>query len=244
MAKRKRAVCVHHDQASKRIKAGEEGGRPKQDIFHPVLGKYYKKVLTLRAYLILHLPAQSRKRRLSIQTPLPNAKNAVELGRLLDTTLIGIREWVPIDDKEHERSFEQFSQQLSASTIGQSTLAKTHSHAEVMDFAVWLLFNRSYPLLHRPPHILCHGFQRVAPNWRSETRALPTCPSPGLVTTFPNEHFERLKSQIWAEAMKLLGHDSDRISIQLILNCGIFAPIDEISGQLLQLSGKGFLEMA
>lgn len=98
---------------------------------HPVLSSLYPKVSSLRHYLLSRLPTSSKNRRrkisqLGAQRPSPNASATrvvdIELGELLDSTLVGVlsdsgssaaREEAA---KERDKDIESFSQQLPSKT--------------------------------------------------------------------------------------------------------------------------------
>lgn len=108
---------------------------------------------------------------------------------------------------------------------------------QIVDFIIRSQF-RKHPGQHRPPHVLCHGFERAS---RPDPNALqPEAPSSlsGVLRRYPNSHVEIVKGPVWSALLIALGHGGDRIMIELLMNCGIFAPLDTPSGTCYQLSGK------
>jgi len=117
---------------------------------HPVLARLYPDVLSLRHYLLSRLPASSKSRRRKLsqlghqhlrdEGTAPRADD-LELGELLDTTLVGALPTIAAEKreeaaKERDRDIESFSQQLplttSASTFKagyflQSEVSRSHS---------------------------------------------------------------------------------------------------------------------
>jgi hypothetical protein len=101
-------------------------------IEQPVLQRFYPRLLTLRHYLLSVLPKSSRNRRRKLThlgRPIASSEATsicepdVELGQLLDSTVIGERETTKVDveerlTKERIRDIETFTQQLSPAITG------------------------------------------------------------------------------------------------------------------------------
>jgi len=49
-----------------------------------------------------------------------------------------------------------------------------------------------------------------------------------------------LKSSPWPQILALMGKKGQRMMIDLILDCGIFVPVESGHGNYFQLSGKYF----
>jgi telomerase reverse transcriptase len=128
--KRKRSSNANGTPRKKAKRAAKETAPPGLD--HPVLRHHYSQVLTLRQYLLAQLPLSSKNRRRRIsqlgQTP-PAQDDAstrdadIQLGQLLDSTLIGcLQNAVPEDVdqelKDRKREIESFTQQRSQSISG------------------------------------------------------------------------------------------------------------------------------
>ncbi|KAF2185025.1 hypothetical protein K469DRAFT_577492 [Zopfia rhizophila CBS 207.26] len=96
---------------------------------HPVLRRLYPEVVSLRHYLLSRLSSCSKNRRrkisqLGLSEPCRDATTTqsvdVELGRLLDSTLVGVSHKTIAasrDESARTRELESFSQQLSGSTF-------------------------------------------------------------------------------------------------------------------------------
>jgi telomerase reverse transcriptase len=107
---------------------------------------------------------------------------------------------------------------------------------QIVDFVIWLLFRRS--VSHKPPHLLCHGFQRAAHTNRAHNEdADPTSSIPGLVTRSPNSHVRTLKEPTWCRLHALLGPGGDRIIMDMLLKCAVFCLVDGGTANYSQLSG-------
>lgn len=113
---------------------------------------------------------------------------------------------------------------------------------EIVDFALWLLFHRIHRSSHRPLHILCHGYQRShAQIINDEQIALPGIP--GIVLHYPNSHVGTLKSRPWSDLLNLLGKDGEQIMLEMILECGIYVPVESGKGNYYQLSGAPMTDL-
>lgn len=87
--RQRRRLSNHHQQSAEAVK-------------HDLLAQYYPKILTLRQYLLDHLPTSSKLRRRKIEALGTNVSAAdeaerdnedsvrVQLAKLLDTTLVGL----------------------------------------------------------------------------------------------------------------------------------------------------------
>lgn len=185
------------------------------------------------------------------------------LSKLLDETLVcPASPGTPSDPLRHRRDFEEFSQRTgftagSSSGPGRSSLSEVISYhgivalswqimpqfrfadqkLQVVNFAIWKLFHRAYPNEHRPPHILCHGYQRVrGPRQNDDGLCAAGC-IPGIVAHFPNGNVETLKSGVWSNMLGLLGKDGDAILLDMLLDCALFTKIESGRGNYSQLSG-------
>lgn len=101
-------------------------------IEQPVLQRFYPRLLTLRHYLLSVLPKSSRNRRRKLaQLGRPVASNKatstcepdIELGQLLDSTVIGEHQTAKTNDeeqltRERIKDIETFTQQLSPAVTG------------------------------------------------------------------------------------------------------------------------------
>ncbi|KAF2810104.1 uncharacterized protein BDZ99DRAFT_304375 [Mytilinidion resinicola] len=215
-----------------------------QSVVHPVLQRLYPQLHTLRQYLLSWLPASSKKRRRRIEqlglspdaTASPGEDAA--LGLLLDTTLIGLpkADQSEADKDALARDMESFSQQLPESTLFLSSNPGHFLQPETVDFVIWLLFKR-HPSSHRPPHLLCYAFQRASVQGQNGL-ALGAAPGiPGILSHAPNTYVDTVKGPLWCKLHSHLGQGGDRIMIDLLLDCGIFRPLQGQNGNYVQISG-------
>ena len=111
------------------------------------------------------------------------------------------------------------------------------TNPKTVDFVIWLLFKR-HSSSYRPPHLLCHGFQRASVRGQNGL-ALSAAPGiPGILPHYPNSYVETIKGHLWCRVHSLLGQGGDRIMMDLLLDCGIFCCLDEESRNYYQLSGQ------
>lgn len=101
-----------------------------------------------------------------------------------------------------------------------------------MNFTIWLLFSRSKASSSygRIQHLLCQGYRKDNISRPSEI--------PGVCETHKSSHVLSITSWPWTHVLPLLGKARERMMIDLILDCGIFLPIENASGSYYQLSGK------
>lgn len=246
MAKRKRSRPCEENR--KRAKVEEVTINP---VKHPALGLYYRDILTLRDYLLSKLPTTSKARRRKIVSVLPDTANFYHkdqetstlsqnghcLFKLLNTTLVcTVHKQTPRTDSSRIKDFEAFSQHVSP-TAGSSVGGSTSSLSDLVDFAIWLLFHKTHRHAHRPPHILCHGFQRASNPRQINEDHCAMAGIPGIVSHYPNTNVNALKGSSWTEILGLLGQEGDRIMLDLVLDCGIFVACNEGLGNYYQLSG-------
>ncbi|KAI9832402.1 MAG: hypothetical protein M1819_004390 [Sarea resinae] len=210
---------------------------------HPVLSLYYHQVFSLRKYFLSRLPASSRARRKKIAT-LGRQEFEKPLADLLDSTLVGIRETQGGSENFKAADVAAYSQQQLASTVANSLGSGSSSQSEVIDFAIWLLFNRKSRGANRPPHLLCHGYQRSAFAPRRIHSHNPVESIPGLVSHSPNPYVDTVKSSLWGDMLSLLGKEGERLMIDLVLDCGIFSPVSKGIGNFYQISGVPLSELS
>ena len=194
----------------------------------PTLCLYYVQILTLRNHLLSKLPPTSKIRRRRI---------ASADDPIFDRTLVCIRDVrKQSSDLVRARDFEAFSQRISL-TAGSSGGARS-SQSELIDFTIWRLFNRNHHHAHRPPHMLCHGYQRVNNLRQPDEDQCAIAGIPGLVSYYPNSNVDLLKGAAWTGVLNLLGKEGDQIMLDILLDCGLFVAIDEGQGNYYQLSGR------
>lgn len=195
---------------------------------HPTLDLYYVETTTLRDFLLSKLPSTSKTRRRKI-TSTEN--------EYLDSILVSKKDEHQVTAKPFpSKDFEAFSQQINPTAISSIGDVST-SQPDLVDFAIWLLFNRIHRHAHRPPHMLCHGYQRANTPQRSNEDHCALRGIPGLVSHYPNSNVNTLKDATWTEVLGLLGHEGDSIMLDLLLNCGVFSLVVGGRGNHYQLSG-------
>ncbi|VUC33904.1 unnamed protein product [Clonostachys rosea] len=196
-------------------------------------------VQTLRHHLLSQLPSASRLRRKKI-TALTARDALTEIeGRvaaLLDTALICTR--VPPARKSETgdirwEQWKNFSQKGDESYVSISdTRSAKQSQTEILEFVVWLLFNREKSTNTQPCHVLCNGFDVKPGNGDKGTTSIP-----GIYSRFPSSSFEALKEAPWPEVLALLGQSGERLMIDLLLDYSLFVTVDAGHGNFYQLSG-------
>ena len=224
MGKKRKRASSSQLRSQKRVKPTNKQGC----LYHPTLCLYYSQVFTLREYLLSRLPKSSRSRRRRVVAGDDD---------LFEKT------WVCLRGNEEARSptlrsqdFEVFSQQVSL-TAGSSIVEGSTSQSDLIDFAIWLLFHKIHRDVHRPPHILCHGYQRAAnPRQGNESHGA-LVGIPGIVSHYPNGNVDILKNGSWTGLLALLGQEGEPLMLELALDCGLFTQVDEGKGNFVQLSG-------
>lgn len=111
---------------------------------------------------------------------------------------------------------------------------------KIVDFSIWLLFSRDRRGAARPKHLLCDGFRKsTGLNVQRQGDSAGDKPSiPGLFPVFRNHHADTLKRTPWPEMLVLLGKAGERIMVNLLMDCGVFAAVSAGTGNMWQLSGK------
>ncbi|KAF2766008.1 hypothetical protein EJ03DRAFT_391235, partial [Teratosphaeria nubilosa] len=241
--KRKRAQNRADRCTSKRVRYDANA---ELHLTAPLLRQYYPNVTTLRQYLASRLSKASRKRRkrllrLSGQDSQDSEPGDDALAKLLDTTLVGAFNHVgEAVDETIARDISIFTQQISDSTTEISPTQGALKQSEIVDFVIWLLFRRT-PAIRRPTHLLCHGFSRTSMVGNGDD--LETIPNvPGVATAGRNEHIQILKGPQWSSLPAVVGSGAERILSNMLVDCGIFAPIED-SSNLNQICGVPMSEL-
>ncbi|CRG91151.1 telomerase reverse transcriptase [Talaromyces islandicus] len=235
-----------------------DGGSRRSTQSHPVLSRYYPRVVSLREYLLEELPSNSKARRRRIASlgkprdkDVERAANGdsnesdKDLAALLDQTLIGAFKNAASAAvvEARQRDFAAFTQSEERSLLCTDT-GPCSPQAEVVDFAIATIFNRTTGPDRKPRHVLANGFQRVT---RKQILDYGIGPMdfnvPGLVPQFPNHHVAALKKAPWTDLLGLLGVNGDDIMIGLLLDCGIFCCVDEGKSAFHQISGVYLSEL-
>ncbi|OXV06383.1 hypothetical protein Egran_05849 [Elaphomyces granulatus] len=262
----KRAKAPPNGPGKEGKKVGEATRTPGD---HPVLSRYYSRVVTLRQYILDRLQSCSRSKRKRIalfgkkpnmeasastarivldstvgREPQLNGKNVQSIAGLLDSTLVGVVHDASQGIQERrQREFATFAHQSqNRSSPANSDAASLQG--EIVDFVISNLFNRNFSSYRKPQHILVHGFQRAAPSLFApqECGALPIT-IPGVAMQYPNQNVTALKSAPWTDVLALLGQSGGDIMISLLLDCGIFSCLDRVKRIYYQISGVPLSEL-
>ncbi|PNS20562.1 hypothetical protein CAC42_6012 [Sphaceloma murrayae] len=239
--KRKRAK---HGQvaARKRLKVAQSSAAIHEQKLPDasVLRPYYVQLETLRSYLCRQL-SKKRAKILDDATRCsdPLSPNS-QLRSLLDRTLVGSfdKRSEGSHDIRHGPELKAFSQRRSASV---STASLTPSQQvplpDIVDYCVWSLF-RKHARTSYPPHVLCHGYVRSAAAGQHVPYEIH-----GLVSHNPNQYVAQFKTKPWTELPQLLGGNADKILVSLLLDCGIFTPLEPLQKNWIQISGVPLTEL-
>lgn len=138
---RKRKRCASSNgQAAKRLKLQPMNAAPIRNTSHPVLDRYYIQVYTLRQFVLSRVPNISKRReRLLTRGHATATENATQLdldttaaSKLLDSVLVGAND-VLLDGHDRTEEFQQYTQQLSASTASSIFGQASVSYSEVIN---------------------------------------------------------------------------------------------------------------
>ena len=113
---------------------------------HPVISLYYRQVVTLREYLLEHLPVTSKSRRRRIlagsRADDPASQTSQTLAHLLDSTLVGVlKESSPTLNSERQKEYLSFTQSQSRSILVSTDTGPTCPQSEVRP---WVPSNLTY----------------------------------------------------------------------------------------------------
>ncbi|RMD43955.1 hypothetical protein DV735_g1255, partial [Chaetothyriales sp. CBS 134920] len=202
-----------------------------------LLARYYPTVVSLKDFILRRLPPSCRVKRKKIETV-----SSASVHSLLNTTLVGIlTESDPATQKLHATQLTAFTQSQRASAkkhSSGSTSSQTCSLAEVVDYAVWSLFQRGPRAYGKPRHLLCNGLQRASPAGRNKSDDnSDSLVCTGIVRQHPNPNIDSLKTAPWLDLFSLLGSHADAIFINLLLDCAIFISLSGGSQNYYQMSG-------
>ncbi|KAH7035079.1 uncharacterized protein B0I36DRAFT_317563 [Microdochium trichocladiopsis] len=232
---------------------------------HPVLSQLYPSVQRLRDYVLAKLLQSSRIRRKKVtavgkrasskgKPGKPVSEVEAALAELLDSTLVGHAGYGTSEDgpggcyNGRDGRWDQwvgFSQRAdeSAVTLSDGVGASTYSQSEIVDFAIWSLFEKTKKANGWPKHMLCDGYRR---NWGSGPQRQPVGAGreiPGILSMSPNPYVQMLKQSPWPDLLLLLGKSGERIMIDLLLDCAIFKLIKAGEQNFCQISGKPLSEV-
>ncbi len=86
-------------------------------------------------------------------------------------------------------------------------------------------------------HLLCHGYRRASAPQQPNEEHCVLAHIYGTVSHYPNSHVSAMKNETWTDVFGLLGKGGDWIMRDLVLDCGVFVPVDSGRGNYYQLSG-------
>ncbi|PQE12601.1 Telomerase reverse transcriptase protein [Rutstroemia sp. NJR-2017a BBW] len=220
-----------------------------------LLSQYYPSVLSLREYLLSRLPKTSKIRRKKIlgvgrrkSTKTGDSQDDTDdervLADFLDRTLVGVSTY-EISQEDRQEGWNTFSQRgdTSISTIGNLSSGGLFCQSDIVDFTIWLLFQKSPSMNGRLQHLLCQGYRKDVSSHSVRRDENFSTTIPGVNLTYPNSHVTSIKGWPWPQVLGLLGQAGERIMVDLILDCGIFLPIENASGSYHQLSGQPLSEL-
>ncbi|KGM85836.1 telomerase reverse transcriptase [Paracoccidioides brasiliensis Pb18] len=239
-------------------------------IYHPVLSLYYSRIMTLRDYLHAQLPASSKSRRRKIasiglnnQRGTPHTLFSLTLpprspssgilrtheetqiiADVLDSTLVGIlKESDRAINDARQKEFAAYTQSKVRSSLEYTNIGATISQSDIVDFAILSLFKRFRGSFYKPPHLLCHGFQRATGQCRPDHEHDAMVGIPGVVPQYPNKNVSTLKNSPWTDVFGLLGQTCAEVMLHLLLDCAVFTEVDGKNGSFYQLSGIPLSEL-
>ncbi|PPJ57194.1 hypothetical protein CBER1_07028 [Cercospora berteroae] len=209
---------------------------------HALLEQYYPEVVTLRQYLASRLP-KKRRRILQQYGRDATAEKDASLVDLLDTTFVGSFEHVQVDDSSFvDDDISLFTQQISENGTAPSLTPGKFKQPEIVDFAIWKLFRKEASNL-RPQHLLCQNYQRYL-SVNDNGPGPEIVPGiPGVYSNGPHENVGTLKSHPWTAVPDVLGRGAERIVADMLMECGLFAPIRDASN-FVQISGVPMSDLA
>lgn len=139
MGKKRKRPARQSETSSKRVQVASKPSRD-NEATHPVISRYYQRVLTLRQYLLEQLPPSSKSRRRRVaslgrqgsDSDGSREDNIEELATLLDSTLVGILcETNRKDDQERQKHFAAFTQSQYRSSLTSTDTGPTCPQSEV-----------------------------------------------------------------------------------------------------------------
>ncbi|PHH87077.1 hypothetical protein CDD83_9338 [Cordyceps sp. RAO-2017] len=203
-----------------------------------LLQLYYPRVQTLRDHVVCKLPATSRLRRKKIVElgVRPDCSEAEKkLAHALDGTLVCSSDCLPDHDAGIYQQFLSFSQRGDDSYVSLSDglSASIEAQCEIVDFVIWLLFQRESGVAARPNNLLCDGFRKTA---REGDAHAPTLP--GISSLHPNSHAAALKRAPWPHLLALLGQSGQRLMVDLLVYSSVFVALEAGLGNYYQLTGR------
>ena len=211
---------------------------PDSTIHRDLFAHYYSSITTLREHVLASLPQASRLRRKKISSLRSGpdcGELEAQLASLLDAAIVCTDTANASHDEVRWAQWKAFTstQRHDDSTVTISGgLSDSHfCQTEVVDFVIWLLFQRE-KIGSRPKHLLCDGFRKTHREQDGTTSNIQ-----GTFSLYRNSQVSILKQKPWPELLKLLGQSGERIMINLLLDCSLFIPIQAGFQNYYQLSG-------
>ncbi|KAI1000221.1 hypothetical protein K3495_g7977 [Podosphaera aphanis] len=209
------------------------------NVQNSLLCHYYKEVVTLREYILNQLPPKSKIRRQKawLMEEKKNCEKAKEFITFIDNTLVGVTNYKGLTRHEKSKQWDTFSQIQDETTILMSSSKAGNSQSDIVDFAIWLLFSKSYASAGRNQHLLCQGYRKYVAYGSMSKKQNVHSDIPGLYSICSNSHVASLKAAPWPKVLAQFGKDGDQAMVDLIINCGIYLPVGNSVGNYHQLSG-------
>ena len=136
-------IGIGGDQKRQRIAGNTNGKDPV--VRQALLAQYYRRVFSLREYLLSRLPATSKIRRKKIlklgrDQNLGDGEDQSALAQFLDGTLIGVLKDDEVSEEERVRQWTSFSQRVdtSNSTFANPSGAGLFSQSEVSNLSLFV----------------------------------------------------------------------------------------------------------
>ncbi|RKF53490.1 Telomerase reverse transcriptase [Golovinomyces cichoracearum] len=231
--KRKRSgTSTIHDNKS--LKKREKGWV----IRHAVLAHYYSHVSTLREYINkLQLNSKTDEVESWAAANSGYDKKFVEVASFLDHTWIGTKSCSVVSQEEKWKHWNAFSQQSTDPASFFRNQGAESSQSKIVDFAIWLLFSKLYKPGKKDRHLLSQGYCKHATyNTRNQILKAPSNIA-GMMLTYQNIHVTSMKASPWPQILTYLGSGGEKAMLDLILDYGIFVPLDDEHKNFYQLSG-------
>jgi telomerase reverse transcriptase len=133
-------IGIGGEQKRQRIAGNINGKDPA--VRQALLAQYYRRVFSLREYLLSKLPAASKIRRKKILKleNLGGAKDQSALAQFLDGTLVGVLKDDEVSQEERLRQWTSFSQRMDTSNSTFANLSGTglFSQSEVSNLSLFV----------------------------------------------------------------------------------------------------------
>ncbi|POS87567.1 hypothetical protein EPUL_001647 [Erysiphe pulchra] len=219
-----------HKNQTHRKKIHKEGDS--SFILKDLIANYYPHVLSLREYILSKLSQKSKSKRVKAWSAAINKNDEDEnrMASFLDYTWIGVDRYT-VPQEEKWKLWNTFCQ-ISNDSIEFFESDETKCfQSKIVDFAIWLLLSKIYISFRRSKHLLCQGY-----NKRMITDSIAQKPLPFEIR-FQNCHVTSMKASPWPQVLTYLGKGKEKVMLDLILDCGIFIPVDESNRNYYQLCG-------